>query len=222
MARPPNPDAPHRLLAAARAAFASAGVDGARIEDIARAAGFSKAAFYLYFESKEAVFGALVRDLIAACLAVSAQREAAIDALVADIGGAAAMDWGTGSERLARFRAIEHDYSVRTLALLWEWRDVFAAMDQASGQRRVVVEQLIDRTRGVIADQLAGAAAASMLRSDIDPDLAADMILGIYLQLSRRMLRLSEPPDFSAWATQIDDLLRAGIHPTAPAPPVRQ
>jgi AcrR family transcriptional regulator len=219
MARPANPEAPHRLLAAARAAFAAVGVDAARIEDIARAAGFSKAAFYLYFESKEVVFAALVRDMFAACLAVSEQRQAAIDALVADAGGATAGDWAAHTDRLLRFQAIDHDYSVRTLSLLWDWRDVFATIEQATGPRRAVVEQLLDMTRVVVADRLAGAAAADMLRADIDPELAAEMILGIYLQLARRMLRLPTCPDLAAWARQIDALISSGIHPTSPAAP---
>lgn len=219
MARPPNPDAPRRLLAAARAAFASTGVDMARVEDIARSAGFSKASFYLHFESKEVVFEALVRDLFAACLAVSEQRQQAIDALLAEIGGASAMDWSSGSERLLRFQAIDHAYSIRTLDLLWEWRDVFATIDQASGPRRAVVQQLLDMTRVVVADRLAAAAAASMLRADIDPELAAEMILGMYLQLARRMLRLDACPDLPSWARQIDRLISSGIHPTVPVEP---
>jgi AcrR family transcriptional regulator len=57
------------LLEAARAVFADKGVTGATVSDIAEAAGVAKGTFYLYFESKDALLGALKRrfvdDLIA-------------------------------------------------------------------------------------------------------------------------------------------------------------
>lgn len=52
------------LLAAARDAFNARGFAGARMDDIARAAGISKAALYLDFPSKEALFEALITELI--------------------------------------------------------------------------------------------------------------------------------------------------------------
>src|SRR5437660_856533 len=56
MARPADPNAKEALMAAARAEFARRGLRGARIEDITAACGLSKGAFYLHFESKEALF----------------------------------------------------------------------------------------------------------------------------------------------------------------------
>lgn len=52
------------IVAAARATFNARGFAGARLDDIARAAGISKAALYLQFASKEALFEAVVRELI--------------------------------------------------------------------------------------------------------------------------------------------------------------
>src|SRR5436305_9426982 len=60
MPRLADPNAKHSLVAAARAEFAKKGLRGARIEDITSACGLSKGAFYLHFESKEALFGELV------------------------------------------------------------------------------------------------------------------------------------------------------------------
>lgn len=66
----PHHDAPHsdggakrrQVIDGARAVFLSAGFDGASMNDIARAAGVSKGTLYAYFESKEQLFEALVRE----------------------------------------------------------------------------------------------------------------------------------------------------------------
>jgi len=68
MARPAAAVDRTELLAAARAAFNSRGFAATRMEDIAREVGLSKAALYLRFPSKEAVFEEVVRDLIAQSL----------------------------------------------------------------------------------------------------------------------------------------------------------
>ncbi len=51
-----------QVMAGARAVFLSAGVDGASMNDIARAAGVSKGTLYAYFDSKEQLFEALIRE----------------------------------------------------------------------------------------------------------------------------------------------------------------
>ena len=60
---------PGEILDAALAIFAEKGFAGARMDDIARRAGVTKGTIYLYFDSKEAVFKALVRDTIGTTLA---------------------------------------------------------------------------------------------------------------------------------------------------------
>jgi AcrR family transcriptional regulator len=64
MARTKPPSRRADLLAAARAAFNARGFAGARMDDIARAVGISKAALYLDFPSKQALFEALTTELI--------------------------------------------------------------------------------------------------------------------------------------------------------------
>ena len=57
---------PQEILEAALAVFAEKGFTAARMDDIARRAGVAKGTIYLYFESKEAVFKALVRETVGA------------------------------------------------------------------------------------------------------------------------------------------------------------
>jgi AcrR family transcriptional regulator len=65
-ARPPE------ILQAALAVFAEKGLTGARMEDIAARAGVTKGTIYLYFESKDAVFRALLAESIGERVAASA------------------------------------------------------------------------------------------------------------------------------------------------------
>lgn len=50
------------MLDAARSALAELGMDGANIREIAKRAGYTPGALYSYFDSKEAIFGALLAE----------------------------------------------------------------------------------------------------------------------------------------------------------------
>jgi AcrR family transcriptional regulator len=51
-----------QIMEGARAVFLAAGFDGASMNDVARAAGVSKGTLYVYFDSKEQLFEALIRE----------------------------------------------------------------------------------------------------------------------------------------------------------------
>lgn len=55
----------NQILAAAAVVFAQQGVDAARVDDIAQAAGLSKGTVYWYFESKESLTLELLRRILA-------------------------------------------------------------------------------------------------------------------------------------------------------------
>lgn len=58
-------DRPGEIVGAAMAVFAERGFAAAKLDDIARRAGVSKGALYLYFETKEEIFRAVVDQAIA-------------------------------------------------------------------------------------------------------------------------------------------------------------
>lgn len=64
MARVTPPDRDDRILDAAREAFATRGFAATTMEDIAQRVGISRSAIYSRFETKEALFRALVEGLI--------------------------------------------------------------------------------------------------------------------------------------------------------------
>jgi AcrR family transcriptional regulator len=83
-----RPAARHQeILAAAHAVFGRAGFAAARLEDIAQEAGVSKGTLYLYFESKDALFRAMVQERTGR--SIGALQEA--------------LATGTPTERLERF-----------------------------------------------------------------------------------------------------------------------
>ncbi len=57
-------DRPAEILAAALEVFAARGFQGARLEEVAKRAGVSKGALYLYFETKADLFRAVVTDAV--------------------------------------------------------------------------------------------------------------------------------------------------------------
>ena len=56
---------PGEIIDAALEVFAEKGFAAAKLDDIARRAGISKGALYLYFETKEDIFGAVARAAVA-------------------------------------------------------------------------------------------------------------------------------------------------------------
>jgi AcrR family transcriptional regulator len=58
-------DRPGEIIAAALQVFAEHGFAGAKLDEVARRAGVSKGALYVYFETKEDLFRAVVRSAIA-------------------------------------------------------------------------------------------------------------------------------------------------------------
>lgn len=208
MARRPDPDARRKLVDAARAAFAEHGVDAARVEDVARAAGLSKGAFYLHFESKEALFEELVSGLFAVFQDLQIQRHEACTELVARVGAMTAEDWQQPTARRLAWAQVDHEQSVRTLEAMWRHRDVMRIILYHSP---ATLDRLLELLRGLLVDQLADAVRQGGLRADLDGDVVSDLLLGAWLQLGRRMIRSPRKPDLAAWARTTDALLLEGL-----------
>jgi AcrR family transcriptional regulator len=64
---------PSEILAAALAEFVEHGYAATKLENVARRAGVTKGTLYLYFESKDALFKAVVRETIVPLLATAEQ-----------------------------------------------------------------------------------------------------------------------------------------------------
>ena len=88
---------PAEIVSAALAVFAEKGFAAARLDDIAARAGVSKGALYLYFETKQDLFGAVVRDAVSPNIATV---EAAVSAMDLPFAQAARMLLGRAADVL--------------------------------------------------------------------------------------------------------------------------
>jgi AcrR family transcriptional regulator len=120
---------PQEILSAALRVFAKNGFAAARIDDIAAEAGIAKGTVYLYFDSKEAMFKGLLRDMLGARLS--------------EIGGLA-RGADTVSDMLAQVvRALGHFASESELVVLPKM--VIAEAGNFPDLARIYREEVVDR-----------------------------------------------------------------------------
>ncbi len=152
---------PQEILAAALDEFVEHGYAATKLEDVARRAGITKGTLYLYFESKDALFKAVVRETVVPMLASA-------EALVDDHTGDA--------EQLLR-------------RLVMQWWEALSASNLAGLPKLVMSEasnvpelaqfwfdEVVQRGREVFAEVLRRGMAVGAFR-DVDVDHAVRMIL---------------------------------------------
>ena len=216
MARPADPNARASLIAAARAEFVKKGLRGARIEDITAACGLSKGAFYLHFESKEALFGETMSAFKAQLDAMADERFATMDRFIAEHGRPDQQDAATRSERYRRLVQLETELDLRMLELMWGHRDVMEVLIRgAQGTEfESFIWSLADReVERVARDCQSLLANHSPGEDELEPELFGSLVVGAYLLMCKRMISMKEKPDLAAWARTLQHLVREGSLP---------
>ncbi|MEO7496369.1 MAG: TetR/AcrR family transcriptional regulator [Massilia sp.] len=84
---------PQELLAAALDIFVERGFASTRLEDVARLAGVSKGTLYLYFENKEELFKAVVRNTIVPVIGAAEESIAEFDGHSAELLRSVMLNW---------------------------------------------------------------------------------------------------------------------------------
>lgn len=179
-------DAPAKrsILVAALDLFATRGVDGVSIRDIAAEAGFTNPAMFRHFKTKED----LARALFETCYRRLAQALSAPDA---DLRGAI-------RDALALIEASPESVHFVLENLRRYWRDL---------PEEVRAQGLVGTMRRLIrAEQDKG-----RIRGDIDRQLATAMVLGVLGQIARmaHFDELERPP--GAMASDIFGLIDRGL-----------
>jgi AcrR family transcriptional regulator len=181
---------PAEIIAAALDVFADRGFAAARLEDIARRAGVVKGSIYLYFSTKEELFGAVVRSAIVPDMEMVRGAADAFDGSLAELAprvlaGAAAVLSRPSVAGVARM-VIGESRNFPDLARIWH--------DE-------VVSPVID----TVARAIARAQERGEVRED-DPWLHAFSLLGplITAMLFREVFGevSSHPPDLVRLAEQ--------------------
>jgi AcrR family transcriptional regulator len=222
MARPKDPNARSALVAAARQEFVRAGIQKARIEDITHACGLSKGAFYLHFESKEALFRELVQQLEASVEETRVRRETRYRAL---------LEKGQPRRNRERFAAqlVEADAQEDRLLLelFWDWRDVIDVLLRGTQGTEFegVIWAVLDREAARVATECRDLKAWGLLRDEVADEVVGMMIVGTYLLVARRLASFEKKPDFEPWVRSLQLLIAEGTAPPQlrrPPPPPRR
>jgi len=215
MARRPRAGAHDALLDAARDEFARSGLERARVEDVARRAGISKGAFYLHFRTKDDAFREIVQRFLGALDDHARRRHEVEDRLLREAPPGRA---GATGDLFEAECAID----VELLELLWRNRQIVSAVDGAS--RKIYRELLADfrrRMRSLVARRIVDRQRAGALRSDVDPEVIGDIVVGTYEDFARRMVDMKAKPDLAAWARSLLVVLYEGILDRGAAETVR-
>ena len=181
---------PSEIVDAALEVFAAKGFAAAKLDDIARRAGVSKATLYLYFDTKKEIFRAVARAAVASLLeALESQAEGA-DAPFAELAPrllarAAAMMKGGRVPAIARM-VIGESRNFPDLACIWH-------------------DDVVASVIGIVTGMIARAQARGEVAPG-DPRLYAFSLMGpmVMAMLFREVFGGvdANPPDLDALADQ--------------------
>ncbi|MFG6284107.1 TetR/AcrR family transcriptional regulator [Sphingomonas sp. S6] len=178
------------LLDAAAVEFGERGFHDASISGITRRAGIALGSFYTYFDSKDAVFRALVTDMSAQVRDhVAPAVRSAPDGLAAERAG------------LAKFIGFVRDH-----------KEIYRIIDEAEFVDSDSFRAHYASTAERIESRLRAAAARGEVRGDVD-DVHAWAIMGMNVFLGLRYGVWSEDRDIAEVADQAASLLRDGLLP---------
>lgn len=182
--RPRKVAGPDDILAAALRVFAEAGYSRARLEDVAREAGVSKATLYLYFDGKQALFEALVRSAVVP----NVER---LEALVAGWQGSSADLLRNLVQAIGQL-VIESELSAFPKLIVAEASNF---PDLAQFYRAQVVERVL----GVLASIVARGVDSGEFRQ-ADPELAARLVIAplLFSTLWKTCFVRDDEPRFDA------------------------
>jgi len=184
----PRTDIRPRILDAARARFAAAGVDATSLRSIASDAGTSIGMIYYYFPTKDELFLAVVEDVYGR--------------LLGDLEAALGGERDFASRALALYRRVAASSALERDVIRLVAREAFT-----SGQRRESVARRFSRGHvPLIFEAVLAGVRAGELRADVHPLvlMAATIALGTLPQIALRALGKHLP----AAAPGPDDLTR--------------
>jgi AcrR family transcriptional regulator len=198
MARPSDPNARIKLLAAAESVFSAHGLDDAKVEEIAARAGLAKGSFYLHFASKDEAFRQLIEMMLA-------RLKAQVDALAEDtippgMSLAALLD-----------RWVSQDTEI--FEFVWQNRALVGLM--LDGGRCAAYRHLVDGFCDEAAQKskriLLRGIDAGIYRKDFDIDVASAFIGGAYDRLARNIVREPQRPDLPRLLREVQLLVLRGV-----------
>jgi AcrR family transcriptional regulator len=176
------------ILDAAATEFGSRGFHDTSIVAITQRAGVALGSFYTYFDSKEALFGALVRDMSAQVGEIGATAASGID--------------GT----LDREAAVTGAF----LGFAREHKELYRIIDEAEFVDPAAWRAHYEGAASRIAARLRDGTAKGELRDDVG-EIEAWALMGMNVFLGLRYGVIDDRTDLNAVAAAAEALLRRGV-----------
>lgn len=196
-----------KLVRASLDVFVEKGIDGATVDDLVKAAGFTRGAFYSSFSSKEEVFIALFDEVTAELMAIA---NSSVESAVADVEAdesCSILEADDAQVMLAVFEGI------RPFGRQWYllYSDAIARSLRDEALRAELAEQR-ERMRNQIGALLATRLEASAERALLPVEDLAQLLMGIFIDLLLRE-QMEQRDVTELAATTILGTLRAFIAP---------
>jgi AcrR family transcriptional regulator len=198
MARPSDPNAKIKLIAACEAVFVARGLEAAKVEEITQKAGLSKGSFYNHFESKDDAFRYLVEAMVA-------RMAVYLEAIPADCPGE------IGDIEGFCDHWVNNDLQV--FEFIWQNRGLMSLLLEGGScaAYRHLVDEFADRARMKMRAFLESAIRQGLYRADLDLDLTSSFIAGAYDRLARQIVRQRHRPDLRAMLRHVQWLVLRGV-----------
>jgi AcrR family transcriptional regulator len=190
------------ILDAAITVFGKKGFDGANVEDIARAAGIGKGTVYLYFKSKENIFGAIVseRSLLPRMTQLLSMAGIPLE------------------ERLTQIADGYLEFIIEYQSI---FRLIFSDSQRFPSHAEQVYTGLILKGNQLLADYLADQAKAGKIRKLDNPLITARAFIGMLMiyALTQEILggKRFTPIQPKAWVRETVRLFLQGVQNQDPA-----
>jgi AcrR family transcriptional regulator len=187
MSRPSDPKARSRLLQAAERVFLEHGLDRAKVEDITRAAGLSKGAFYLHFKTKDDAFKEILASALAELGGILGQAEASRASLV-----------GRSHADVVEL-ALSEDLKI--FECIWTHRPIMRLVLEGGGSPdyQHLVELFAEGAQETTERLVTQGMERGYYRLDLEPKQAAAFVAGGYDRLARRLVRERKKPNLERW-----------------------
>ncbi len=202
----PQPDTVARILAAAEELFSRRGFDAVSMNDIAEAADVSKANIFHHFESKNALYHAVVRNACADSIERLQQlqhEDSAVPGQLADFAG----------KHLKSL--LEHDRVSRLIL-----RELLS--EKGARHAQELAEKVFGENFAALVEIVRTGQRRGELRADLDPAMIATLLIGanVFFFESQEVLRHFKDVDFARdperYSGMLMDILLAGIRVPKP------
>jgi AcrR family transcriptional regulator len=198
----PGPERRRQILAGAKKVFAARGYHETNISHICDDLGIARGTLYQYFDSKKAVFAAIVEDLLDRVRAAVEARPVPKLRPGVRITYEEIIAYTAASLRRVLAAAFEDEASLRILV-----REAVGLDVEIDAILRAIDEITVDR----FAKDITMAKEAGILRDDVDPRSASLFVIGGIQKLALDALSQNGSIDLDALARQAAELQMSGL-----------